>query len=305
VPDSFTFSGQEIAMAHLESTGKPPLNTTGQRAGVTGAKSASGSRADKELRKTGIDILGDMPWGTHFCMFYETKEDLLDIVVPYFETGLENNEFCLMVMSKDLPLTAQDARSALRQAIPKLEQHETAGRIEFISHDEWFLQGGDFDVPKVIGLLRDKLVQALARGQVGLRVNGSPAWILRERWKDFRVFERTVEEAITDQPIIAACSFPLATSGAAEMLAAARTHQFTILRRDGVWEKIQISDAPKMLHSLTPRELQVLTWVTRGKSAWEIGKILNAVRKFGAANRIQAVAIALLYGLIDIDASNR
>src|SRR5262245_62444661 len=31
-----------------------------------------------EMRKTGIGVVGDMPWGTHFCHFYETKEDLLD-----------------------------------------------------------------------------------------------------------------------------------------------------------------------------------------------------------------------------------
>jgi len=30
-----------------------------------------------EMRKTGIDVVGDMPWGTHVCLFYETKEDLL------------------------------------------------------------------------------------------------------------------------------------------------------------------------------------------------------------------------------------
>ena len=56
---------------------------------------------------------------------------------------------------------------------------------------------------------------------------------------------------------------------------------------------------------LTPREREVLAWVARGKSAWEIGEILNigkrtvdehvqpATRKLNAANRVQAVAIAL------------
>ena len=34
-----------------------------------------------ELRKTGIDFIGDVPWGTHFCHFYETKDDLLDILM--------------------------------------------------------------------------------------------------------------------------------------------------------------------------------------------------------------------------------
>ena len=41
-----------------------------------------------ELRKTGIDAVGDMPWGTHFCLFYETKEDLLDTLISYCKAGL-------------------------------------------------------------------------------------------------------------------------------------------------------------------------------------------------------------------------
>jgi DcmR-like sensory protein len=50
-----------------------------------------------ELRETGISAFGDVGWGTHFCFFYETKRDLLDILVPYFKAGLDNNEFCLLV----------------------------------------------------------------------------------------------------------------------------------------------------------------------------------------------------------------
>jgi LuxR family quorum sensing-dependent transcriptional regulator len=64
--------------------------------------------------------------------------------------------------------------------------------------------------------------------------------------------------------------------------------------------------------SLTSREVEVLTWVARGKSAWEIGEILDitkrtvdehvqaAVRKMGAANRTHAVAIAIRDRFIDI-----
>ena len=63
--------------------------------------------------------------------------------------------------------------------------------------------------------------------------------------------------------------------------------------------------ARKKSDSLTSREIEVLEWVARGKSAWEIGEILNitkrtvdehahsAVRKIGAANRTHAVAIAI------------
>jgi len=67
-----------------------------------------------ELRKTGISVIGDIPWGAQLCHFYETKEDLLEILIPYFKAGLENNEFCIWVVSD--PLGEEEARNALRQA---------------------------------------------------------------------------------------------------------------------------------------------------------------------------------------------
>ena len=63
---------------------------------------------------------------------------------------------------------------------------------------------------------------------------------------------------------------------------------------------------------LTARERQVLEWVARGKSAREIGEILDiakrtvdahvnsAVRKIGAVNRINAVALAIGERIIDV-----
>jgi LuxR family quorum sensing-dependent transcriptional regulator len=62
---------------------------------------------------------------------------------------------------------------------------------------------------------------------------------------------------------------------------------------------------------LTHREREVLVWAAQGKSAWEIGEILriakrtvdehvqSACHKLGAANRTQAVAIALRDHLIE------
>ncbi len=62
-----------------------------------------------ELRKTDISIVGDVPLGTHFCHFYETKQDLLDTLVPYFKAGLESKEFCLWVSNSEL-VTVEKAK---------------------------------------------------------------------------------------------------------------------------------------------------------------------------------------------------
>ena len=47
-----------------------------------------------EMRKTGVGVVGDIPWGTHFCLFYETRADLLETLVSYCKAGLESQEFC-------------------------------------------------------------------------------------------------------------------------------------------------------------------------------------------------------------------
>jgi hypothetical protein len=47
------------------------------------------------LRRFELEPVGDVPWGTRLCQFYQTKEDLIDILVPYFKAGLESNEFCM------------------------------------------------------------------------------------------------------------------------------------------------------------------------------------------------------------------
>jgi MEDS: MEthanogen/methylotroph, DcmR Sensory domain len=76
------------------------------------------SLTNKNLRYSGIDIIGDVSWETHFCQFYQTREDLIDILVPYFKTGLENNEFCMWVTSQ--PLEVEEAKEVLREQFPIL-----------------------------------------------------------------------------------------------------------------------------------------------------------------------------------------
>ena len=68
------------------------------------------------MRRTGIDVIGDAPWGTHFCQFYSTKDDLADVLVPYFKRGLED-EFCMGDLAAPRRRRGMDALAA--KAVPK------------------------------------------------------------------------------------------------------------------------------------------------------------------------------------------
>jgi PAS domain S-box-containing protein len=199
-----------------------------------------------ELRKTGINVLGDMPWGSHFCYFYQTTQDLLDTLVPYFMAGLKSNEFCLWIISNSELLTLEEARQALGQALPDLERYLGEGSIEIVTHNEWFLIGDTFDLHKVAHRFKEKLDEALARGYTGMRVNGSPAWLQKENKHQFCEFEEEVNQLFPNERIIASCTFPLSKISSGEIFDVTRRHQFAIAKRYGQWEVIE---SPELKHA--------------------------------------------------------
>ena len=131
-----------------------------------------------QLRKTGIGLVGDVPWGTHFFMFYETKEDLLDVLVPYFKAGLEGGELCIWVVSE--PLTMEEARNALRKAVPEFDRYLADHSIEIVRGREFYLSGNDPDLERVMRTWAEKTDSALARGYAGLRASGITSWLGRK-----------------------------------------------------------------------------------------------------------------------------
>src|SRR5882724_5910731 len=121
----------------------------------------------QKLRDTGLKAVGEVPWGSHFCIFYETKKDLLEIVVPFFKAGLQANEFCLWVVARSELLTMNEAKAILREAIPNFERLLKNGDIEIVPYEKWFLTGRAIDIPKAITRLRQKVNEALNGGFSG------------------------------------------------------------------------------------------------------------------------------------------
>jgi C4-dicarboxylate-specific signal transduction histidine kinase len=190
-----------------------------------------------DMRETGIDVLGQMAWGTHFCLFYETTADLLDTLAPYCKAGLDSHEYCLWVVAE--PVTAEAARQALRPIVPDLDRHLADGGIEIIAARDWYLQDGTFHLERVIRGWHEKLTRASARGYAGVRVTGDTAWLERKDWKSFCDYEESLNEAITNQHLAVLCTYPLGACSAGEILDVVRTHQFAIARRSGAWDVIE------------------------------------------------------------------
>ncbi|KKH98245.1 hypothetical protein EO95_03330 [Methanosarcina sp. 1.H.T.1A.1] len=196
----------------------------------------------ESLRKSGIDIIGDVSWGTHFCQFYQTKEDLVDTLAPYFKAGLENNEFCMWIVSQ--PSEVEEAKEALRRAVPDFDVYLERGQIEIFPYTYWYLKEGNFDSERVLNGWVEKLNQALTNGYDGLRL-GNSFRLKKKDWSDFDDYEEQVNDVIGNYQMIALCTYPLDWCNVAEIIDVVINHQFALIKREGKWEQIESSRRKK------------------------------------------------------------
>jgi hypothetical protein len=145
------------------------------------------------VRQSGIEVVGAVPWGTHFCQFYETRQDLVKRCALLSEPGA--NEFCMWVTSP--PLQVEEAKAALRAAVSNLDDYVARGQIEILDYSDWYVKGGEFRADDVLQGWVDKHDDARRRGYEGLRLTGNTFWLEPASWDDFTQYEEKVDNVIS------------------------------------------------------------------------------------------------------------
>jgi PAS domain S-box-containing protein len=161
----------------------------------------------------------------------------MDIHVPYFKAGLENNEFCIWVTSK--PLEAEEAKEALRLVVPDIDIYLERGQIEIIPYTQGDVNESIFDSDQLINYWVKKLDQILASGYEGLRTAGSNSWLKKGDWGNFVGYEKKVDATIGKWQMISLCPYFLEMCNAADIIDVACCHQFSLIKREGKWERIE------------------------------------------------------------------
>jgi PAS domain S-box-containing protein len=204
------------------------------------------------VRRSGIEVVSEVPWGTHFCQFYETSQDLIETLVPYFREGLMANEFCMWVTSA--PLQVEQAKSALGAAVPNLDHCFNNGQIEILDSSQWYIRSGKFSPDEVLQGWVDKLTAALERGYEGLRLTGNTFWLAEAQWDDFTKYEEAINNVIGRYRMLAICIYSLQKCGAMEIIDVVANHQFALIKRQGQWEIIESFKHKKMEQALRASE---------------------------------------------------
>ena len=187
----------------------------------------------------------DLPWGSHVCQFYNTREEQLELLVPYFKQGLERNEACAWLVGD---LTIEEARDALAAVVPDLAGLIAKGQMQIRHYSEFYTDpNGTVKAPEQLSYQFGAMgASAKADGYAGLRASGSVSWVTdAESMARFMAYETIVNLAIQDSRIMAVCTYPAkaaAMCGCRELI---HNHGNIFVKR-GEWVHDKSRDAEKI-----------------------------------------------------------
>jgi DcmR-like sensory protein len=184
-------------------------------------------------RRVGIAGKDNVQWGEHLCAFFNTRIDLLNLVVPYIKAGLEDNEFCLWITDENME---QQAMEALQQVLPDAPQRVSRKQLEILPASEWYLSAGVFDAGKSFRNWAARGRLAEANRFVGARTTGTPFWLQsNEDWRQFLMYEQAVHQAIETQRVISLCTYPVGICSAKDMIGTFASHHAVLMHQGGTW----------------------------------------------------------------------
>ena len=188
-------------------------------------------------------FLDKLEWGAHACLFFNDKEEAIEILVPYFAAGLRGNEYCMWVTSK--PLSVDEAKRALARAVPDLDARIADRQIEIIDASEWYTREGKFDSQSIQDGWVAKLKAAIDSGFTGLRLSGFTTWLKPEDWIAFIRYEDEVGDLIEKSKVIAVCCYDLAMCDSMRVIEVVSNHHYALIKTEAKWTLVQNTERAK------------------------------------------------------------
>jgi hypothetical protein len=187
----------------------------------------------------------DMPWGSHVCQFYNAKEDLVELLVPYFKQGLERNEACVWLVGD---LTVSEAKNALQAVVPDLDRYIAKGQMHIKHYTELYTNpDGTVKPPDELSAAFEAMgTTVTAQGFGGLRASGSVSWVTDDQgMARFMEYETKVNLAIQNARIMAVCTYPAQAAALCHCRDMIHNHGKLFVKR-GAWVHDKSEDARRI-----------------------------------------------------------
>lgn len=253
-------------------------------------------------------VLADVGHGSHVCAFYETHDDLLDLVLSFFAGGVDRGDVFVW-MTPD-GISEDEVRRRAGEAIVK-------SGLELRPARDLVLRNGRFARDQVTRFFEEKARQALASHHCGTHTSADTFWVQKNDWHTFLEHEADLNAMIADMPVALLCTYPFSVSKTGDVFDVVRAHRFAIAKREHDWELLvapavnpdahaEAAEAAARVASLTPRERQVLDAIIDGRPNKVIARELSIdvrtveahrarlLRRLGVRTMVEAVRLGTM-----------
>jgi hypothetical protein len=188
----------------------------------------------EEYRESGVDVIDLIRWGSHIAQLYNSKDDVLEIVIPYLAKGLEQNELCIWVVSD---LSSDEARYMIENNIKDAQKYIDKGQLQILSYEDWFPTDTCSKGHFTINCILNKCVKAIASGYEGIRVTGV-AYSKKgdEDWNALMKYEHLFDNEVKDSKLLAICSYKEDECSGDNIIDVMNTHKYVLTKIDGDWK---------------------------------------------------------------------
>lgn len=193
-------------------------------------------RRDEHQQDGRLAFLEGKGRGNHLCQFYHRKDDLIESLIPYFQEGLANNDYCLWIVPSEI-IRPAEARRLLQAADSRFEKALGSGRMEIVSDEDWYFEGRDLNHERMIHRLQEKIDHALAHFN-GFRGAGGIHKIPKNAWNTFLTYESEVNATLKGQRILALCTYHLPHCPLNHISKLIASHHSTFLKKGYHWEVV-------------------------------------------------------------------
>lgn len=173
----------------------------------------------------------------HTCLFYTTQEELIDILVPYFKAGLENNELCIWTIPDTMEVAY--AKAALGKVVENLDYYIEKGQMVISEYKDTYLRSGMFVAGEMLEFLVKKEKEVLEKGYSGMRGAGDDTWALENNWLMFLYYEAELNKIIERLQIKALCSYRIDKLDINQIVDIGLNHNSSVVKRLGNWGPIE------------------------------------------------------------------
>jgi signal transduction histidine kinase len=182
------------------------------------------------LRDSGIDIIGEISWGTHISHLYSSREDFAKVLAPFIKSGLYNNEFCIWIYSQNI--NYEEAKAILQTSVKNIDTYFEKNQIRLLPYTQWYILDNSFNDLRLNQQWLDLIKYAVDNGFDGLRAVGDTAWLEKCYHKDFEYYEHKINEIFSELPFTALCLYDINKISIPEVADIVHNHSLTIISDD-------------------------------------------------------------------------